>query len=391
MASGLPGSGLPVSDSVSDHAIGLRGAEPPAALPNSVERVAAPELPVEIPLVPLPGDEVLSADAVWLAEDDLPCVPRKRPAGPGVLESIGWIGGFYAVQFVAAIVGSLGLAVWFVARKAISGSFDGTGGAASDLTQFAGEIQEFVTGRFVVLFAVAGLATLLYSYAAVSLRLKRQRGMAGLGLHAPSAVHVLLIFAGTLPLSILCSELQRVLFTYFPQAGAEMTQLFKQMGEASFPMLLLVLAILPALGEELLFRGLIGRGLINRMGVGWGVVVTSVLFGLMHLNPGQALAVIPLGFAMHFTYLVTRSFWAPVLLHFLNNSRAAVGLKFVATASAEAKLDDQTATPWPSLAVSAVMVAGIGYALWRTRVVSTSEPDQRSPFDDRAISLEMSG
>jgi len=39
------------------------------------------------------------------------------------------------------------------------------------------------------------------------------------------------------------------------------------------------------------------------------MLITSVLFGIMHVNPAQAIGVMPLGLAMHFVYLTTRSFW----------------------------------------------------------------------------------
>ncbi|MSR59004.1 MAG: CPBP family intramembrane metalloprotease [Planctomycetaceae bacterium] len=381
MASKLPGSDFPASD--------LSGDEP--ALPPAIPRQSAalPELSFEKPAIESVRDEVLSSESVWLADDEHPPIPQtqpvaleKRPVGPTLLESIAWMVGFYAVQFLTAFAAGVGFAVWFVLSKAVAGSTDGPGGKPFDMTSLGGDLQVYLEGRIVVIIAIAGLATVLYSAAAVSWRLKRRQGLRGLGLQPPSPVHVLLIFAGTFPLSVLCSELQRVLFTVLPQSESQMLKFLEQMGQAPFPLLLMVLAILPALGEELLFRGLIGHGLIDRMGVGWGVLVTSVLFGLLHFNPGQALAVMPLGVAMHFAYLVTRSFWAPVLLHFLNNALAAVMLKLPEELTKEAMLEGQKPTSVPILVGSAVLVAGIGYALWRTRVRSALEQNHPSPFDD---------
>ena len=90
------------------------------------------------------------------------------------------------------------------------------------------------------------------------------------------------------------------------------------------PALVFVLAVLPAIGEELVFRGVIGRGLVARTGVVRGVFMTSLLFSVAHLHPAHQLSVFPLGVLLHVIYLATRSILAPILLHFLVNGWAAV-------------------------------------------------------------------
>src|SRR5262249_60940986 len=72
------------------------------------------------------------------------------------------------------------------------------------------------------------------------------------------------------------------------------------------------------------------------------------------------IAVIPMGIAMHFVYLATRSFWAPVALHLLNNGLAALALKF--------SLDTSfSALPTQVLTASAAMLTAIALLLWQTR------------------------
>lgn len=88
--------------------------------------------------------------------------------------------------------------------------------------------------------------------------------------------------------------------------------------------LLLVFAVAPALGEEIVFRGVIGRGLIHRWGMPLGILVTSILFAVAHLHPVHALAVLPMGIVLHYVYVTTRSFWAPLYLHFCNNAYAVL-------------------------------------------------------------------
>jgi hypothetical protein len=84
----------------------------------------------------------------------------------------------------------------------------------------------------------------------------------------------------------------------------------------------------------------------------------------MHMHPVHALAVIPLGIALHLIYLATRSFWMPVLLHFLNNAWATAAAKYAGSevAAVEAAVS-------PALLLSSVIaVIVLGALLYTTRV-----------------------
>ena len=106
--------------------------------------------------------------------------------------------------------------------------------------------------------------------------------------------------------------------------GLNSMELVKDMARTtSLPVMILVVAVLPAIGEELVFRGAIGRVLIANLGIWGGVLLTSFLFGWIHIHPLHAFAVMPVGLAIHLIYLSTPRFWLPMLLHFMNNSWAA--------------------------------------------------------------------
>ena len=99
------------------------------------------------------------------------------------------------------------------------------------------------------------------------------------------------------------------------------------LGEFLMPMTLLgffvglvVHAVGPAVGEELFFRGYLGRLFLGRYGVVLGVLFTSIVFGLIHGNLPQAVMGFIFGCYAHWAYLATRSLWVPILLHFLTNA-----------------------------------------------------------------------
>ena len=77
-------------------------------------------------------------------------------------------------------------------------------------------------------------------------------------------------------------------------------------------------ALVPALCEEYLFRGVF---LTNLMPYGkvTAVVVSSLLFGLMHQNGGQIIYTTVAGIALGLVYVRTRSLWGGMLIHFFNN------------------------------------------------------------------------
>ena len=52
-------------------------------------------------------------------------------------------------------------------------------------------------------------------------------------------------------------------------------------------MLLLVIAILPGIAEEVLFRGFVQRGFERSCGPWRAVLLSSLLFSLFHMNPIQ--------------------------------------------------------------------------------------------------------
>jgi hypothetical protein len=106
--------------------------------------------------------------------------------------------------------------------------------------------------------------------------------------------------------------------------------------------------------------------LVARWGVWRGVLLASLLFAAVHFHPVHALAVVPLGIALHLVYLATRSLWGPVLLHFLNNAWATSVTKLSETSPIDAAALDVPAHPALLIAAAAVVVTLMAL-LWRTR------------------------
>lgn len=78
------------------------------------------------------------------------------------------------------------------------------------------------------------------------------------------------------------------------------------------------LAVLPAILEEIAFRGIILKHLLpyNRIGA---MIFSSLLFGLLHVNPPQAIFAAAFGMVLALCYDYTRSIKFTALIHFTNN------------------------------------------------------------------------
>ncbi len=81
---------------------------------------------------------------------------------------------------------------------------------------------------------------------------------------------------------------------------------------------IIAMAVVPALVEEFLFRGVILRG-YERFGALTAIVVSGVLFGLLHLNLVNLPAIIFLGIMISYVVVRTNSILSGVLYHFIQN------------------------------------------------------------------------
>lgn len=81
---------------------------------------------------------------------------------------------------------------------------------------------------------------------------------------------------------------------------------------------LFVFAVLPSLLEELVFRGYVLRAL-RPYGDWFAVIVSALLFGLMHGNIAQIPFALIVGIALGWLYVMTDNIWIPVAVHLINN------------------------------------------------------------------------
>lgn len=74
--------------------------------------------------------------------------------------------------------------------------------------------------------------------------------------------------------------------------------------------------------EELLCRGVVLGSLRERYGVTVAWLVSSLFFGVLHVQPVQVVSATAVGLILGYVYLATDSLWPSMILHALNNAAA---------------------------------------------------------------------
>jgi len=93
---------------------------------------------------------------------------------------------------------------------------------------------------------------------------------------------------------------------------------------------LMIVALLPAIGEELLFRGVLQKELIALMkSPHVAIFVTSIIFSGFHLQVQGFLPKLIIGLILGYAYYWTKSIWYPMILHFINNAIPTFALYMV--------------------------------------------------------------
>lgn len=158
----------------------------------------------------------------------------------------------------------------------------------------------------------------------VALRLFYLDGRAVLPFRRPAARHLAAAVLGTIGLNHLLTIYAAWQERIWPQPEslrAIFDALLAYQGPLDFAWLLASLALVPAVCEEILFRGFVQSGLVRQSEAAWrGVAATALVFGMFHLDPWRFVMVALLGLFLGWLRQASGSLWPPILAHALNNT-----------------------------------------------------------------------
>ncbi|MBR3853130.1 MAG: CPBP family intramembrane metalloprotease [Tidjanibacter sp.] len=116
--------------------------------------------------------------------------------------------------------------------------------------------------------------------------------------------------------------------------------------------------------EEILFRGLIFESCRERFGSGAAVLISALLFGLVHGVPVQIINAFVVGLIFGYIYLRTGSLLSVIILHAINNGIAYISLAFFGDA-ADTTLRDLIGPDWLYWTIYGLSTVVFVYAMVR--------------------------
>lgn len=109
------------------------------------------------------------------------------------------------------------------------------------------------------------------------------------------------------------------------QAGAMTLTLLRDTSFSGFMGNILVMALIAAVGEEMLFRGALQRIFARWFGSGHAAILfTAMIFSAIHLQFYGFLPRMFLGLLFGYLYWWSGNMWLPILAHFVNNASVLV-------------------------------------------------------------------
>lgn len=138
-------------------------------------------------------------------------------------------------------------------------------------------------------------------------------------------VHALMQLNQQLSLPEAMSGLEQWMRTTEDAAEVMMERFLNVSGTQALLFNLLMIAVLPAIGEEFIFRGAVQRIFRQWTGnVHVAVFIAAVLFSAMHLQFFGFLPRLLLGLVLGYMFVMSKSIWVPVFAHFFNNAAAVI-------------------------------------------------------------------
>lgn len=215
------------------------------------------------------------------------------------------------------------------------------------------------------MFVVAGGATVWMFYRGTQRGLPHWADYLQLRQPPPAlttALAVLLMLC-SMPLVLFLLQINKALplpdaFRAMEDNTAEMLKGLLQMeGLAELVANLTIIALIPAVGEELVFRGVLQQQLMRRIANPWvAVAVSAAVFSAVHLQFEGFLSRWLLGMVLGWLFWRSRNLWVPVAAHFFNNALQVLAQYAYKKEVSTIDLEQDIQVPWQVALFSAFLM-----------------------------------
>jgi len=143
----------------------------------------------------------------------------------------------------------------------------------------------------------------------------------------------------------------------------EQIKLFLQMNSfADFAEIFVVIAVLPAVCEETLFRGVIQPVMSRALKSSHlGIIITAFFFSLLHQQFYSFLSIMVLGVVLGYLRYWSGSLWVSIIMHLINNGMLVIAIYFFDLPVEEANEIglEETYYFWPGLLIFILSLFGL--------------------------------
>lgn len=240
--------------------------------------------------------------------------PKLSPVKAGIL---GLAGGFFFFQILGSL---LGLAIF------------GNNIEIENLNAF--RLLQIATQILFLLLPALIFSKLIYEDVSTVIRFRLPK-LAEIGLFS-LGIFILTIFLNSfviiqnyfVDIWVQSSPFLQSLKSTFDQLSEMVEKAYSQLMriENGFDVVIViaVVAVTPAICEEVMFRGYIQRSFELRFKKFGGALITALFFGLYHFNPFALIPLITLGLYFGYAAYKTDSIFTAIILHFINNFMATI-------------------------------------------------------------------
>ena len=150
---------------------------------------------------------------------------------------------------------------------------------------------------------------------------------------------------------------------------------------------LFFIALLPAVAEELFFRGI-----VQKFAYSWtkkpylAILISGLTFAVVHFSIYEFIPILIAGLILAWVYYITSSIWLSILLHFLNNGIQVV-LVFLATKNPSLDQIDQNTLFIIAFAIGGFLITA--FSLMKLNKIKTPLPFHWDVRQTMSISKEL--
>ena len=129
---------------------------------------------------------------------------------------------------------------------------------------------------------------------------------------------------------------------------------------------LVLVAVLPAIGEELVFRGIIQQKIEEKYRNGHlAIWATAFFFSVMHLQFEGLFPRMILGAVLGYIFYWTRNLWIPVIAHFIINALQVLAKYYYTEQFQKLDINGVSEPKWVVGLLSLCILIVIGHILWK--------------------------